>query len=352
MNEAGTAYVLTSYTGDATSVTVPATYLGLPVTEVGEAAFEFMSEVTEVILPDSITHIGECAFYASGLTSIAVSKSVVSIGMGAFNTENMESMTVASGNPIYHSSGNCIIETQSKTLIAGCKTGVIPDNGSVTVIGTGAFARCPLTEIVIPAAVTTIAPFAFTECDELESVTFGTNSQLISIGVSAFHECCSLTDIELPQSLVTIGEGAFYCCCSLEEITLGSAVASIGEQAFADCDGLEKITVRSAGVAIFEGEDTISETAVIYGYADSTAQAYAEAYGREFVELAPYTPGDIDGVEGVNKNDAIYLLMYVYFSEEYPVDQSCDFDGDGSVNKNDAIYLLMHVYFQEEYPIS
>ena len=64
-----------------------------------------------------------------------------------------------------------------------------------------------------------------------------------------------------------------------------------------------------------------------------------------------YTPGDIDGVEGINDRDAIYLLMNSFFEEDYPLNQSGDFDGNGEVNDRDAIYLLMYSFFPDDYPL-
>ncbi len=94
---------------------------------------------------------------------------------------------------------------------------------------------------------------------------------------------------------------------------------------------------------------------LIYGHADSTAQAYAEKYGREFVDLSTlYTVGDLDGNDSIDNNDAIYLLYYTIFGEEggYTVNQPCDFDGSGEVDNNDAIYLLYHTIFgAEDYPL-
>lgn len=347
----GASYMLESYLGNQAKVTLPATYLGLPVTAIGEGAFAW-SEVSEVVLPNSILSIGDNAFYQSALKSITVPASVTFIGTCAFNNDSMESMVVEDGNAVYYSAQNCIIETATSTLIAGCKTSVIPANGNVTVIGGGAFARIPLTSIAIPDAITTIMGNAFAECADLESVTFGSDSQLTSIGACAFWENCSLTEFVLPASLVEIGYGAFYCCCGLEQITLGAAVESVGEQAFADCDSLTKITVRSDSVDIFDAEDTLPETAVIHGHAGSAAQAYAEKYGREFVELAPYTPGDIDGVEGVSMDDAIYLLFYTIFPSQYPVEQPCDYNHDSVVTMDDAIYLLFYTIFPAQYPLT
>lgn len=69
-------------------------------------------------------------------------------------------------------------------------------------------------------------------------------------------------------------------------------------------------------------------------------------------EEDPGIPGDANGNETVNKDDAIYLLRHVLFPEKYPIAVSGDVNGDGSVTKDDAIYLLRHVLFPEKYPLS
>ena len=64
-----------------------------------------------------------------------------------------------------------------------------------------------------------------------------------------------------------------------------------------------------------------------------------------------YTPGDLDGKEGINSADAVYLLMHVFYPEDYPVVQLCDFNGDSTVDSADAVYLLMYVFYPEDYPL-
>ncbi len=130
------------------SVVIPAsvTYNGTtyPVTSIGGYAFYGCSSLTSVDIPNSVTTIGGYAFYGcSGLTSLKVE----------------------SGNTVYDSRNNCnaIIETASNTLIAGCKTTIIPN--SVTSIGYNAFSGCTgLTNIDIPNSVTSIGDYAFYGC--------------------------------------------------------------------------------------------------------------------------------------------------------------------------------------------
>ena len=85
-------------------------------------------------------------------------------------TDDIETIEVEEGNPYYHSAGNCLIETQTKTLVLGCKNSVIPDDGSVTKIGKCAFNGCQaLKRIEIPESVTELGymSLAYTGLEEL-----------------------------------------------------------------------------------------------------------------------------------------------------------------------------------------
>lgn len=186
------------------------------VTSIGDSAFEDCRGLTSITIPDSVTSIGDRVFYGcTGLTSLTIGNSVTSIGDYAFSyCSELTSINVVEKNSKYYSKNNCLIETASKTLIAGCKTSVIPDDESVTSIGQYAFLGCSgLTSIIISDSVKSIGSTAFFGCIGLASVTIG--SGVTNIGDSAFGSCIGLTSITIPDSVTSIGEWVFAGCNGL-----------------------------------------------------------------------------------------------------------------------------------------
>ena len=140
-------------------------------------------------IPSSVTIIGDYAFTGCrGLTSIEIPSSVRSIGDYAFlDCSGLKSIVVSPENPYFSSEGNCnaIIETETNTLIRGCKNTKIPS--SVTSIKRSAFSDCSgLTSIKIPSSVTSIGNYVFEGCSGLTSIEIP--SSVTSIGMWAFDE--------------------------------------------------------------------------------------------------------------------------------------------------------------------
>ena len=90
--------VITRYSGNATNVVIPAQIEDFPVTSIGQAAFRDCSNLTEIVLPDSLTSIRDSAFSGcSNLVSIDLPDNLTSIGKWAFNgCTNLSSIDFAS----------------------------------------------------------------------------------------------------------------------------------------------------------------------------------------------------------------------------------------------------------------
>ena len=152
----------------------------------------------------------------------------------------------------------------------------------------------------------------------------------------------------IPDSVTTIGKVAFYHCDALESITIPDNVTTIGEYAFSDCEALESITIENPECEINDSEYTISETATIYGYNNSTAQAYAEKYNRNFVFLgtAPeILTGDANADGVFNILDIITLQKWLLNTGDLPNWQAVDFNQDGMITIFDL--MLAKKYYLE-----
>ena len=275
------------------------------VTTIGSFAFQGCGSLTSITLPSTVTSIGANAFYdCSSLTSITIPSTLTSIGGFAFSgCSGLESITVESGNSVYHSEGNCLIKTASKTLITGCKNSVIPTDGSVTSIGDGAFSGCSnLTSITIPEGVTSIGSSAFSGCSSLTSISIP--ARVTSIRYKAFYNCSNLTSVSLPSALTEIGDQAFSGCSSLTSITIPKGVTSIGYEAFRDCSSLASVTipegVTKIGSSAFRDCSSLTSISIPESVTSISYDAFYGCSGLTSMRVEATTPPRLSATNAIS----------------------------------------------------
>lgn len=185
-------------------------------------------EITDLVIPNTITSIEDYAFCEGIFTSVTIPNSVTRIGEWVFNKcSGFTSITI----PNSVTSIGTFAFNQCKSLTS------VTISNSVTSIEMSTFCGCSgLTSLTIPNSVTTIGESAFMDCTGLSSITF--SNSLTDIDGWAFAYCRSLPSITLPNSVKSMGQGAFYDCSSLTSFTLPGSITEIGMRVFEKCSNM------------------------------------------------------------------------------------------------------------------
>lgn len=192
---------------------LPETIAGYPVTVIGDQAFySYNNDLTDVVIPDTVTHIGEQAFsICPKLVSVVLPESLVSLGDSAFSYCALTSIELpaklAELGP-YCFYGNPLTEI------------TIPE--SVKVIGQAALADTNLTSLIIPDTVEEIGDYMATGCEYLTEVRLP--SHLTYVGTCAFNGCTALETLHLPDTVTTFGMAVFGNTPSLREVNIPASL--------------------------------------------------------------------------------------------------------------------------------
>lgn len=197
-----TEYEVSGRSLAVSTVIIPKTFKGIPVTTIAKNAFANNANITSVQLPESIITIKDFAFNFTKINTITIPKSVKTIGSNAFSQSIFKSI-------------------------------IFEEKSSLVSLGTMAFRYCDeLEEITLPNGVVKIESQLFQHCEKLKKIYFSDN--ITSIESHAFDDCILLKEISLPSKLTYIGDFAFQNCETLTTITIPKSVNEIGVGAFAD----------------------------------------------------------------------------------------------------------------------
>ncbi|MBO5189307.1 MAG: leucine-rich repeat protein [Alistipes sp.] len=262
---------------------------------IGNSAFSNCTALQEILLPKSLTKMGASAFYnctalvsvrfAAGcaltkldervfynvpIASIQIPAQVTSFGgenYKAFGCSLLKTVTFEDHSVLKTMSNYFSLCTALESIeIPAAVTTIAPsaftankklhtvwfeENAQLQTIGNSAFSGTALSSIAIPASCQLIDYGAFYNCDQLASVDFAQNAQLTTIGSTtmgsgAFSMCSNLENIILPTSLVTLGDNTFNNCSRLAEIHIPSKVTRIGSRAFYECKALSSVTFATS----------------------------------------------------------------------------------------------------------
>ena len=301
------------------AVLIPETLGGYPVCTI-DGAFRYMTRITSVTMPDSVTQITDNSFaYCAALESVSFSSNLSAIGECAFQNCNS-------------------LET-----------------------------------VEIPDSVTSIGAYAFSWCENLTSVTLPENISIIKEGL--FEGCTSLSVIEIPDNVSRVEANALsntgyyndagnwenrvlYCGkCLLSaksdlsgryEVKKGTKV--IANSAFASCASLNSIVfydeLKTVGYAAFRTSSYLTD---VY-YSGTYAQRQEIYIGGSNSYLADASwhygyclAGDITDDGKVNNKDLLRLFKYLSHWSVDVKEALLDVNGDGTVNNKDLTRLFQYL---------
>ena len=257
--------------------------------ELWQYMFYKCGSLTTIVLPNNIEHIGAFALSHSGITSFTIPNNIQTIGSEAFaNCTKLESIVI----------GNSIVSA-AENMLDGCinlkKITMLSDNSTYTIEGKtfqngmlfneskSELIRCCYlgsSNYIVPNGVKKIGDYAFTGCNQLESITF--SDDVIMVGKYTFQNCRKLTSVKIGSGVSSMSETAFEGCTNLDEfvvidnkgaystqdgilynrsktkvvrcplnkrgiINLPASIGTIGDYAFSSCTGITSIYITETG---------------------------------------------------------------------------------------------------------
>lgn len=220
--------------GNLKEIVIPKT-----VESIGAYTFSYCTSLEKVTFEEGLKKLGgalgaeqNCFLGCTSLTELTIPASVeiIASDIASNDCPNLKTLTVAEGNPLYKSEGNCIIRKSDNQLVAGCAGSVIPSY--VKIIGRAAFFNLSVSEFTIFEGVERIESSAFS-CSDVITIHFP--ESLREIGLGAFSDCAHLSNLDFSYGVEKVEKLAFAYCTSLESVVFPESLLSIAHNAFRGC---------------------------------------------------------------------------------------------------------------------
>ncbi len=181
---------------------------------IGKSAFAYCSSLSSFSIPESVTAIGDMAFSGSGLVSLDIPDTVLSLGYSVFaDCKSLKEISLPDEITNLKSGNN-------KGMFSGCSS---------------------LTKVTFPKKLNEIGDIAFADCSSLESISIP--DTVNTVGIELFRNCEKLKNVQIPESVTRIENGMFSGCISLPSVELHDGIEYIGKSAFENCAALDNVII-------------------------------------------------------------------------------------------------------------
>ena len=250
---------------------------------IADCAFSSCEKLVSVMLPETITSIGETLFYECPL---------------------IENIVVNGNGGVYSSEYGVLYKGNSLAVYPQGKADV---------------------KFNIPAGTDSICDYAFLGNKNLKNVILPDSVK--AIGNGAFSGCSALTSVTIGENVKSIGIYAFFNCLSLKSIKLSDTTTEIGDSAF----------------GYYYENDTFKtvDGFTIYGNKGSEAERYANENGFSFVQAAP---APTMSFPDVTDGDWYYDAVKYNFERGYITGYSNGtFGPSNNIQRQDFVLILARI---------
>lgn len=359
---------------NVTEVVIPNT-----IESIGACAFWYCENLTSVTISNSVTSIGDNAFLGSGLTSVIIPAGVTSIGEWAFTSCYSLTKVVALDDTPVNISGNPRFSDdilQSATLYVPSGKATAYKNAGwnftniveLSALNDGDTFEATVGETtfkvkVLSAADKTCQIGADSRGDAIvsggkgwdgviPSKVTGSDYQeytVIGIGNRAFYEYDGRKSFTLPETLQQLSEGAFMRCHNLEYITIPSGLKTIGSYTFNGQESLKEV------VSLIENPQVVNGTIDCGGRYGNNATLVVPAGKKNtyesmdgwslFKRIVEMKPGDADGNEFIDPEDVQFTKDFIMTNQgpDGFVRQNADTNGDNEINVIDIVEIVKQI---------